>query len=52
MNVISVEHHREGMDVPVTDTEVELTLVSRDEEHCLALVAAAQAAGFPVERLS
>jgi threonine dehydratase len=50
-NVISVEHHREGMDVSVTETEVELTLVTRDEEHCLALVAAAQSAGFPVERL-
>ena len=22
-NVVSVEHHREGMDVPVTETEVE-----------------------------
>jgi threonine dehydratase len=50
-NVISVEHHREGMDVPVTETEVELTLVTRDEEHCLALIAAAREAGFPVERL-
>jgi threonine dehydratase len=50
-NVIAVEHHREGMDVPVTETEVELTLVTRDEEHCIALIAAAEAAGFPVERL-
>jgi threonine dehydratase len=50
-NLISVEHHREGMDVPVTETEVELTLVTRDEEHCIALIAAAEAAGFPVERL-
>src|SRR5437763_712465 len=33
-NVISVEHHREGMDIPVSETEVELTLVTRDEEHC------------------
>ena len=33
-NVIAVEHHREGMDIPVTETEVELTLVTRDEEHC------------------
>src|SRR5206468_2955053 len=33
-NVISVEHHREGMDIPVNATEVELTLVTRDEEHC------------------
>ena len=32
-NVISVEHHREGMDVPVAQTEVELTLITRDQEH-------------------
>jgi threonine dehydratase len=50
-NVISVEHHREGMDIPVSETEVELTLVTRDQEHCVALVAAVEAAGFPVERL-
>ena len=25
-NVVSIEHHREGMDVPVTETEVEATL--------------------------
>jgi threonine dehydratase len=50
-NVIAVEHHREGMDMPVTETEVELTLVTRDEAHCVALIAAAEAAGFPIERL-
>ena len=50
-NVISVEHHREGMDVPVTATEVELTLVTRDEAHCVDLIAATETAGFPVERL-
>src|SRR5262249_37294762 len=37
-NVISVEHHREGMDIPVNETEVELTLVTRDEDHCRTLV--------------
>ena len=50
-NVVSVEHHREGMDVPVAETEVELTLVTRDEEHCLELVAALERRGYPVERL-
>ena len=33
-NVVSVEHHREGMDMPVTESEVELTLTMRDQEHC------------------
>jgi len=50
-NLISVEHHREGMDVPVTETEVELTLVTRDEEHCQRLLAAMAEQGYTVERL-
>jgi threonine dehydratase len=51
-NVISVEHHREGMDIPVSETEVELTLVTRDEEHCLRLLDAMAERGYVVERLS
>ncbi len=51
-NVISVEHHREGMDIPVSETEVELTLVTRDEQHCRRLLAAMAERGYAVERLS
>jgi threonine dehydratase len=50
-NVISVEHHREGMDVPVTESEVELTLSMRDNEHCKALLQAMRDAGYAVEPL-
>ncbi len=50
-NVISVEHHREGMDIPVTETEVELTLVTRDEEHCQRLLSAMEERGYAVQRL-
>jgi len=50
-NVISVEHHREGMDIPVTETEVELTLVTRDEEHCRRLLSAMEERGYAVQRL-
>jgi threonine dehydratase len=50
-NVISIEHHREGMEVPVTESEVELTLTMRDNEHCESLLAALREAGYPVERL-
>jgi threonine dehydratase len=50
-NLIAVEHHREGMDIPVTETEVELTLVTRDEEHCQRLLAAMAERGYVVERL-
>jgi threonine dehydratase len=50
-NVISVEHHREGMDVPVTESEVELTLSMRDNDHCQALLRAMRGAGYAVEPL-
>jgi len=51
VNVVSVEHHREGMQVSVADTEVELTLATRDEAHCTALVEVMGRWGYPVERL-
>ena len=50
-NVLGVDHHREGMDLPVTGTEIELTLAMRDEEHCGELTERLEAEGFPVERL-
>jgi threonine dehydratase len=50
-NLIAVEHHREGMDIPVSATEVELTIVTRDEEHCRRLVEAMEERGYMVQRL-
>ena len=50
-NVVSVEHHREGMDVPVAETEVELTLVTRDQEHCAVLLEEMRSWGYTVERI-
>ncbi len=50
-NVVSVEHHREGMDVPVTETEVEATLLTRDQEHCTAILDAMRSRGYVVDRL-
>jgi threonine dehydratase len=50
-NVVAVEHHREGADVPVGETEVELTLVTRDEEHCAQLVETMRGWGYVVKRL-
>jgi threonine dehydratase len=52
VNVLSVEHHREGMDVPVHETEVELTLATRDRDHCAALLDRMREWGYIVERLS
>ena len=51
VNVVSVEHHREGIQVSVAETEVELTLATRDETHALSLLEAMQRWGYPVERL-
>ena len=48
-NVVSVEHHREGMRLPIGQTEVELTLAMRDKEHCDALQAALAERGYPAE---
>jgi threonine dehydratase len=50
-NLVSVEHHREGMAIPIAETEVELTLSTRDEEHCAALLEALREQGYEVERL-
>ena len=50
-NVIAVEHHREGMDVPVTESEVEITLSMRDADHCSALLAGIRERGYPAERV-
>jgi threonine dehydratase len=51
-NIVSVEHHREGMRLPIGQTEVELTLAMRDEEHCAELSATLSERGYPAERLS
>jgi threonine dehydratase len=51
VNVISVEHHREGLELPVVETEVELTLATRDREHRDAMLAAMRRWGYAVERV-
>jgi threonine dehydratase len=52
VNVLSVEHHREGMRMSVAETEIELVLATRDEAHREALVETVRAWGYPVERLA
>ena len=51
MNVLSVEHRREGVDIPVGATGIDLTLLARDEQHCEAMVEEMRGWGYPVERL-
>ena len=50
-NIVAIEHRREGVALEVADTEVELTVVTRNEQHCLRLIDALEASGYPVERL-
>jgi hypothetical protein len=49
--VISVEHHREGLELPVVQTEVELTLATRDRDHRDALLDTMRRWGYQVERV-
>ena len=51
-NVVSIEHHREGMDTPVSESEVEATLLTRDKEHCASILDAMELSGYPVDRLN
>jgi threonine dehydratase len=49
-NIVAIEHRREGVALQVADVGIELTLITRNEEHCLTLIAGIEAAGFPVDR--
>jgi threonine dehydratase len=51
VNVLSVEHRREGVDIPVGATGIDLTLLARDEAHAEALLAEVRGWGYEVERL-
>jgi threonine dehydratase len=50
-NIVAIEHRREGVALDVADTGIEITVVTRNEEHILRLIAALEAIGFPVQRL-
>jgi len=51
VNVVSVEHHREGMHISVAETEVELTVGTRDLAHGDEVIAALVEQGYPTERV-
>jgi threonine dehydratase len=52
VNVVEVEHQRERSELPVADTGVELTLLTRDSAHCDEILATMAQLGYPAERLS
>ena len=51
-NVVAVEHHREGVEISVAETGVELTLATRDSAHCELVVSTLEERGYPVKRVS
>jgi threonine dehydratase len=51
VNVVQVEHQRESANIPVGYTGVELTLLTRDPEHCEQLVNQLGGWGYPAARL-
>lgn len=51
-NLIEVEHVREGVDLHVRETGVQAVLEVRDSPHADAVVAAAAAAGYGIEKVA
>jgi threonine dehydratase len=49
LNVLSVEHHREGMALPLASVEVLLTLETRDRAHQAEVVENLRLEGYTVE---
>ena len=52
VNVVEVAHQREGVDIPIGVTGLELTLATRDEEHCSTILDAMRRWGYAVERIT
>jgi threonine dehydratase len=52
VNVVEVEHQRERSELPVADTGVVLTLLTRDSAHCEEILATMARLGYPADRLS
>ncbi len=52
VNVLDVEHLREGVDIPVGATGIELTLLTRDDPQCEALLDQMHGWGYEVERVT
>jgi threonine dehydratase len=50
-NILAIQHHREGRNIGVLETEAELTLETRDEEHSQLLIRALADEGYTVRRL-
>jgi threonine dehydratase len=51
-NLLEVNHRREGFGLDVAETGVELTIITRNDEHCRALVAALEGHGYRIESVN
>ena len=51
-NVLEINHRREGLGLDVIETGVELTIITRNEEHCRDLVAALRERGYVLEAIT
>jgi threonine dehydratase len=51
VNLVSVEHHREGIGIAVFETGVELTMLTRDPEHAEEIVSTMRRWGYETEPL-
>jgi threonine dehydratase len=49
-NIVDVSHLREGIDLHVRETGVQLTIETRSREHADAVVAAVERSGYGVSR--
>ena len=52
VNIVEVEHQRETANLPVGDTGVELTLLTRDPAHCDEILSMLEHWGYAAERLA
>jgi threonine dehydratase len=52
LNVLDVEHHRSGRDLPVSEVEVQITVETRDRDHHAEVVKALAASGYRAEPVS
>jgi threonine dehydratase len=50
-NVVDVSHMREGVDLHVRETAVELVLETRGRQHAERVLTAMRAAGYPADPL-
>jgi threonine dehydratase len=48
-NILEIHHFRESVELHVAETGVELTITTRNEQHCRDLIAALEARGYPIE---